>query len=72
MSIFSDYECGAMSDAEFHNACVRMNAEERYDMEHGFTRKCPYAEGKCKFAGLDCDECDVYWENSEDENEDEN
>lgn len=33
MSIFSDYECGAMSDVEFHNECVRMNAEDRDDQE---------------------------------------
>lgn len=29
MSIFSDYECGAMSDSEFKQACARMNREER-------------------------------------------
>ena len=28
MSIFSDYRVGAMSDIEFHNAGVRMNAED--------------------------------------------
>lgn len=33
MSIFSDYECGAMSDVEFHNECVRMNAEDRDDQD---------------------------------------
>ena len=36
MSIFSDYKCGAMSDREFHNACVHMNAEDRWEREHEF------------------------------------
>lgn len=30
MSVFSDFKCGAMSEAEFHNACARMNREDRY------------------------------------------
>ena len=34
MSIFSDYECGAMTDVEFNNACVEMNARERWEEEH--------------------------------------
>ena len=34
MSIFSDHECGALSDDEFAMACARMNAEERYFKEH--------------------------------------
>lgn len=34
MSIFSDYACGALSDAEFKSECARMNAEDRYDREH--------------------------------------
>ena len=34
MSIFSDYKCGAMSDFEFDQACVRMNNEDRYEREH--------------------------------------
>ena len=29
MSIFSEYRVGALSDIEFHNACMRMNREER-------------------------------------------
>lgn len=33
MSIFSDYECGAMSDVEYHNACARMNREGRDEDE---------------------------------------
>lgn len=28
MSIFSDHECGAMSDIEFRNACIQMNNRE--------------------------------------------
>lgn len=34
MSIFSDYECGAMTDVEYRNACARMNAKERWEEEH--------------------------------------
>ena len=34
MSIFSDYKVGALSDVEFHNACVEMNARDRYEREH--------------------------------------
>lgn len=54
MSIFSDYECGAMSDVEFHNECVRMNAENRDDQdcecdddcEHCIWTECPKEEGE--------------------------
>ena len=34
MSIFSDYKVGALSDVEFHNACVEMNAQYRWEREH--------------------------------------
>ena len=30
MSIFSDHNCGALSDNEFRFECNRMNAEDRY------------------------------------------
>lgn len=36
MSIFSDYAVGALSDVEFHNACVEMNAQDRYEREHEY------------------------------------
>ena len=29
MSIYSDYKCGAMTETEFHNACVTENMKER-------------------------------------------
>lgn len=34
MSIFSDHDCGAMSDDEFRSACARMNAQDRAEQEH--------------------------------------
>lgn len=33
MSIFSDYKVGALSEVEFHNACVEMNVQDRYERE---------------------------------------
>ena len=36
MSIFSDYKVGALSDVEFHNACVEMNARDRWEREHEY------------------------------------
>ena len=36
MSIFSDYECGAIDDDEYRNACIKMNAEDRYERDHMF------------------------------------
>ena len=36
MSIFSDYRVGALSEVEFHNACVEMNARDRWEREHEF------------------------------------
>lgn len=29
MNAFSDYKIGALSEVEFHNKCVRMNAMDR-------------------------------------------
>ena len=34
MSIFSDYKVGALTDEEFHNECVKMNMQDRYEQEH--------------------------------------
>lgn len=34
MSIFSDYKAGALTDEEFHNECVKMNTQDRYEQEH--------------------------------------
>ena len=36
MSIFSDYRVGALSEVEFHNACVEMNARDRWEREHEY------------------------------------
>lgn len=36
MSIFSDYKVGALSEVEFHNACVEMNARDRWERDHFF------------------------------------
>lgn len=36
MSIFSDYECGALSDYEYREECKRMNREERCEREREF------------------------------------
>lgn len=33
MSIYSDFECGAISDEEFRNFGVRMNRRDRYERE---------------------------------------
>ena len=33
MSIFSDHDCGAMSDDEFRSACAQMNAQDRAERE---------------------------------------
>ena len=34
MSIFSDHNCGALSDDEFREECKRMDRRERYEQEH--------------------------------------
>ena len=36
MSIFSDQKVGALSDVEFHNACVEMNARDRWEREQEY------------------------------------
>ena len=36
MSVFSDYRVGALSEVEFHNACVEMNARDRWEREHEY------------------------------------
>ena len=36
MSVFSDYERGYLSEVEYHNACVEMNAQDRWEREHEF------------------------------------
>lgn len=53
MSIYSDYECGAMDDIEFHNACVEENARDRWEREH---------DGYCQndFDNDECIECSSY------------
>lgn len=33
MSMYSDYKCGAMTETEFHNACVRENLKEHESFE---------------------------------------
>lgn len=69
MSIFSDYEVGALSDDEFDFECLRMNAEDRaerdriyYDEDRWsdkelFHGKCPYTGEPCEF--FNCHECEV-------------
>ena len=34
MSMFSDYECGAMDEFEYREACKSMNRRDRYEREH--------------------------------------
>ena len=36
MSIFSDYKYGYLSEVEYHNACVEMNARDRWEREHEY------------------------------------
>ena len=57
MSIFSDYKVGALSDVEFHNACVEMNAQDRWEREH------EYIDDFEKYA----EENDDEWENGEED-----
>ena len=33
MSIYSDYECGAISDEELRNFGAKMNRQDRYEQE---------------------------------------
>ena len=46
MSIFSDYEVGALSEVEFHNACVEMNARDRWEREHEYDEDEEDEEGR--------------------------
>ena len=39
MSMYSDYECGAMSDQEFRQACARENRKEREYEQDIFKRE---------------------------------
>ena len=36
MSIYSDYNAGALTDEEFRSLCQWENAKDRYDQEHEF------------------------------------
>lgn len=36
MSIFSDYECGALSCDEYREECKRMNSRDRYERERQY------------------------------------
>ena len=36
LSVFSDFAVGALSEVEFHNAYVEMNARDRWEREHEF------------------------------------
>lgn len=61
MSIFSDYEVGALSDDEFEFECVRMNNEDRsikdiYASDY-FHYRCPYTDEHCET--FDCENCEV-------------
>lgn len=40
MSMYSDYKCGAMTETEFHNACVRENLKDRYFDEVNPDKTC--------------------------------
>lgn len=34
MSIWSDHDCGALSDEDFERECIRMNNQDRWEWEH--------------------------------------
>lgn len=36
MSIFSDYQVGALSDREYEQECRKMNAEDKWERTHEF------------------------------------
>ena len=64
MSIFSDYKVGALSDVEFHNACVEMNARERYYEDSMYYTDdefdgCPYDYSEVD-EGDECIGCKFY------------
>ena len=59
MSIFSDFNTGCMSDAEFANHCAEINRkarleEEEFYMEHKSEEDICYEEGTGEG---DCQEC---------------
>lgn len=33
MSMYGDYECGALGEVEYHNLCVEENTRDRYERE---------------------------------------
>ena len=61
MSIYSDYECGAISDEELRNFGVRMNRQDRYEQikERMCDEYCYYAIAMHDQDVLDkhCEEC---------------
>ena len=38
MSIWSDYKCGALTDEEFRDECIKMNLQDRYEREHMYDK----------------------------------
>jgi len=38
MSIFSDHDCGALSDEDFERECIRMNNRDRIEREEELER----------------------------------
>ena len=74
MSIFSDHDCGALSDEDFERECIRMNnrdsAERDTYGESIFNGDCPYTGKHCD--DWMCQSCEVEQEEShlfEDETE---
>lgn len=62
MSIFSDHNCGAMSDSEFKETCNRMNREDRADRDI-----IPCECRDCKWYLLDDERDENYCGNEESE-----
>ena len=54
MSIYSDFKCEAMSEAEFHNACARMNREDRYYEAREAASMYYHDDDECDY---DCEHC---------------
>ena len=57
MSIYSDYECGAISDQEFRNACARENRKEiksmeEYEEDRKAHLKSMICDNFCKFPAM--------------------
>lgn len=64
MSIYSDYNTGCMSDAEFANHCAELNRKARLEEEEWHTERMS-AEEMCWEEGTgegDCQECDHFHE----------